>query len=177
MNFLRTSYELLMNFLQTCHELLMNFLQTSYELLTNFLQTSNKLLTNFLQTSYKLLTNFLQTSYKLLMNFLWTFYKLLTFVSISFEQRSVFLKKHSWFLWFPCIENDRKMIVRTFVDLSFGERYLGIKRYYKNSLLNGLSRQTIVIVTPPANATNFFYFSSATNKLLRLTLFTLFGLC
>ncbi len=72
MNFLWTSYELLMNILWTSYELFMNFLWTSYKLFTHFLWASCKLLINFLQISYKnsyeCLTNNLQTSFKLLLN-------------------------------------------------------------------------------------------------------------
>ncbi len=54
MNFLWTSYELLMNFLWTSYELLMNFLWTYHKLLMNFSQTSHELHINAqsLRTSY-----------------------------------------------------------------------------------------------------------------------------
>ncbi len=74
MNFLLTAYELLMNFLWNSYELLMNFLWTSYELLMNFLWNSYELLMNYLWTSYVLLRYLLQTSYKLVINFLWNFH-------------------------------------------------------------------------------------------------------
>ncbi len=77
MNFLRTSYKLLMIFLWIPYKLCENFSWTSCELLTNFIQTSCKLSKTFLKTSYELLINFLWTSCELLTKFLWTSYKIL----------------------------------------------------------------------------------------------------
>ncbi len=62
MNLLWT-YEILMNFL--------NFLWTSYKLLMNFLWTSYELLMNFLWTSYECLMNSLWTSYERLTIIVW----------------------------------------------------------------------------------------------------------
>ncbi len=102
MNFLWTSYELLMNFSWTFYELFMNFWQTcnefltsvlwvSFELLMSFLQTSYKLLTSFFQTSFKPLSNFFLTSYRLLLNFFHTSWKLLTnLLSISYNHSYIY---------------------------------------------------------------------------------------
>ncbi len=86
MNFLWTSYELLVSFLWIpyilCKKILWILTNVSTQTFTNLLQISHKFLTNILKTSYKHLKNFLQTFYThtwTFMSFFHTSFKFLTF--------------------------------------------------------------------------------------------------